>query len=292
MRTKDLSKKVPDFGAACDGDADRNIIFGPRMLVSPSDSLAAITNNADLIKSLTRNGPLKGVARSMPTSGAVDRVAKKKGLKCYEVPTGWKFFGNLLDDGRITLCGEESFGTGSDHIREKDGVWAILRWLTILAQKNKDNKGKLVGIPEIMQDHWKCYGRDYYCRYDYEDLNNDQAAKVKENLTKSIDTWKTMKEGNDACIFEYNDPVDGSVSKNQGWIFKYKDGSRIIFRFSGTSSSGATVRVYFEKHVEPDGDLLADVADVVKTGENFPELAVKLSDIHNVAGRTGPTVIT
>ena len=289
---KDLSKKVPDFGAACDGDADRNIIFGPRMLVSPSDSLAAITNNADLIKSLTRNGPLKGVARSMPTSGAVDRVAKKKGLKCYEVPTGWKFFGNLLDDGRITLCGEESFGTGSDHIREKDGVWAILCWLTILAQKNKDNKGKLVGIPEIMQDHWKCYGRDYYCRYDYEDLNNDQAAKVKENLTKSIDTWKTMKEGNDACIFEYNDPVDGSVSKNQGWIFKYKDGSRIIFRFSGTSSSGATVRVYFEKHVEPDGDLLADVADVVKTGENFPELAVKLSDIHNVAGRTGPTVIT
>ena len=289
---KDLNKKVPDFGAACDGDADRNIIFGPRMLVSPSDSLAVITNNAEIIKSLSRNGPLKGVARSMPTSGAVDRVAKKKNLKCYEVPTGWKFFGNLLDDGRISLCGEESFGTGSDHIREKDGVWAILCWLTILAQKNKDNKGKLVGIPEIMQDHWKCYGRDYYCRYDYEDLNNDQAAKVKENLTKSIDTWKTMKEGNDACIFEYNDPVDGSVSKNQGWIFKYKDGSRIIFRFSGTSSSGATVRVYFEKHVEPDGDLLADVADVVKTGENFPELAVKLSDIHNVAGRTGPTVMT
>ena len=289
---KDLSKKVPDFGAACDGDADRNIIFGPRMLVSPSDSLAVITNNAEIIKSLSIKGPLKGVARSMPTSGAVDRVAKKKNLNCYEVPTGWKFFGNLLDDGRISLCGEESFGTGSDHIREKDGVWAILCWLSILAQKNKDNKGKLIGIPEIMEEHWKCYGRDYYCRYDYEDLNNEQAAKVKENLNKSLETFTKMKEGNEAKIFEYNDPVDHSVSKNQGWIYKYKDGSRIIFRFSGTSSTGATVRIYFEKHVEPDGNLLADVADIIKGGENFPELAVKLSDIHNVAGRTGPTVMT
>ena len=289
---KDLNKKVPDFGAACDGDADRNIIFGPRMLVSPSDSLAVITNNAEIIKSLSRNGPLKGVARSMPTSGAVDRVAKKKNLKCYEVPTGWKFFGNLLDDGRISLCGEESFGTGSDHIREKDGVWAILCWLSILAQKNKDNKGKLIGIPEIMEEHWKCYGRDYYCRYDYEDLNNEQAAKVKENLNKNLETFKNMKEGNEALVFEYNDPVDHSVSKNQGWIYRYKDGSRIIFRFSGTSSTGATVRIYFEKHVEPDGNLLADVADIIKGGENFPELAVKLSDIHNVAGRTGPTVMT
>ena len=289
---KDLNKKVPDFGAACDGDADRNIIFGPRMLVSPSDSLAVITNNAEIIKSLSRNGPLKGVARSMPTSGAVDRVAKKKNLKCYEVPTGWKFFGNLLDDGRISLCGEESFGTGSDHIREKDGVWAILCWLSILAQKNKDNKGKLIGIPEIMEEHWKCYGRDYYCRYDYEDLNNEQAAKVKENLNKNLETFKNMKEGNEALVFEYNDPVDHSVSKNQGWIYRYKDGSRIIFRFSGTSSTGATVRIYFEKHVEPDGNLLADVADIIKGGENFPELAVKLSDIHNITGRTGPTVIT
>ena len=289
---KNLEKKVPDFGAACDGDADRNIIFGPRMLVSPSDSLAAITNNAEIIKSLMRDGPLKGVARSMPTSGAVDRVAKKKGLNFYEVPTGWKFFGNLLDDKRISLCGEESFGTGSDHIREKDGIWAILCWLSILAHKNKDNKEKLIGIPEIMLDHWKCYGRDYYCRYDYEDLNNEQAAKVKENLNKSLETWKNMKEGNEACIFEYNDPVDKSISKNQGWIFKYKNGSRIIFRFSGTSSTGATVRIYFEKHVEPDGNLLAEVSDVIKEGENFPELAVKVSDIHNVAGRTGPTVIT
>ena len=285
LENLDKCHPLPDF-------ADRNIIFGPRMLVSPSDSLAVITNNAEIIKSLSLKGPLKGVARSMPTSGAVDRVAKKKNLQCYEVPTGWKFFGNLLDDGRISLCGEESFGTGSDHIREKDGVWAILCWLSILAQKNKDNKGKLIGIPEIMEEHWKCYGRDYYCRYDYEDLNNEQAAKVKENLNKSLETFKNMKEGNEAKIFEYNDPVDHSVSKNQGWIYKYKDGSRIIFRFSGTSSTGATVRIYFEKHVEPDGNLLADVADIIKGGENFPELAVKLSDIHNVAGRTGPTVMT
>ena len=289
---KDLNKKVPDFGAACDGDADRNIIFGPRMLVSPSDSLAVITNNAEIIKSLSRNGPLKGVARSMPTSGAVDRVAKKKNLKCYEVPTGWKFFGNLLDDGRISLCGEESFGTGSDHIREKDGVWAILCWLSILAQKNKDNKGKLIGIPEIMEEHWKCYGRDYYCRYDYEDLNNEQAAKVKENLNKNLETFKNMKEGNEALVFEYNDPVDHSVSKNQGWIYRYKDGSRIIFRFSGTSSTGATVRIYFEKHVEPNGDLWADTQKIIHDGENLPELAIKISDLNNVAGRTGPTVIT
>ena len=292
FKKKPADFKTPDMGAACDGDADRNIIFGPKMLVSPSDSLAVLANNSNLVKSLVRNGPLKGVARSMPTSGAVDRVAKKKGLDLYEVPTGWKFFGNLLDAGRITLCGEESFGTGSDHAREKDGLWAILCWLSILAEKNKDNKGKLIGIPDIMAEHWKTYGRDYYCRYDYEDLNNEQAAKVKENLTKNMDMWNKMKEGNEAKIFEYNDPVDHSVSKNQGWIFKYQNGSRIIFRFSGTSSAGATVRIYFEKHEEPTGNLFADVADVVKTGDNFPELAVKLSDIHNVANRTGPTVIT
>lgn len=292
FKKKPEDVKTPDMGAACDGDADRNIIFGPRMLVSPSDSLAVLANNSNLVKSLVKDGALKGVARSMPTSGAVDRVAKKKGLDLYEVPTGWKFFGNLLDAGRITLCGEESFGTGSSHAREKDGLWAILCWLSILAEKNKDNKGKLIGIRDIMADHWKEYGRDYYCRYDYEDLNNDQAAKVKENLTKNIDMWNKMKEGNEAKIFEYNDPVDHSVSKNQGWIFKYKNGSRIIFRFSGTSSAGATVRIYFEKHEEPTGDLFADVADVIKKGENFPEMAVKLSDIHNVTGRTGPTVIT
>ena len=289
---KNPNEKTPDFGAACDGDADRNMILGPRILVTPSDSLAILAANSTLIKSLNRDGGLKGIARSMPTSGAVDRVAKKLGLACYETPTGWKFFGNLLDAGKITLCGEESFGTGSNHAREKDGLWAILCWLSLLAAKNQGNTGKLIGIPEILHEHWKTYGRDYYCRYDYEDLTNEQAEKVKETLVKSFETFKKMKEGNEAFIFEYNDPVDKSVSKNQGWIFKYANGSRIICRVSGTSSTNVTIRIYFEKHVDPNGDLLDDVQDMIKKGDNLPELAVTLSNIHEIAGRHGPTVIT
>ena len=289
---KNPNEKTPDFGAACDGDADRNMILGPRILVTPSDSLAILAANSTLIKSLNRDGGLKGIARSMPTSGAVDRVAKKLGLACYETPTGWKFFGNLLDAGKITLCGEESFGTGSNHAREKDGLWAILCWLSLLAAKNQGNTGKLIGIPEILQEHWKTYGRDYYCRYDYEDLTNEQAEKVKETLVKSFETFKKMKEGNEAFIFEYNDPVDKSVSKNQGWIFKYANGSRIIYRVSGTSSTNVTIRIYFEKHVDPKGDLLDDVQNMIKKGDNLPELAVTLSNIHEIAGRHGPTVIT
>ena len=289
---KNPNEKTPDFGAACDGDADRNMILGPRILVTPSDSLAILAANSTLIKSLNRDGGLKGIARSMPTSGAVDRVAKKLGLACYETPTGWKFFGNLLDAGKITLCGEESFGTGSNHARERDGLWAILCWLSLLAAKNQGNTGKLIGIPEILHEHWKTYGRDYYCRYDYEDLTNEQAEKVKETLVKSFETFKKMKEGNEAFIFEYNDPVDKSVSKNQGWIFKYANGSRIIYRVSGTSSTNVTIRIYFEKHVDPNGDLLDDVQDMIKKGDNLPELAVTLSNIHEIAGRHGPTVIT
>ena len=289
---KNPNEKTPDFGAACDGDADRNMILGPRILVTPSDSLAILAANSTLIKSLNRDGGLKGIARSMPTSGAVDRVAKKLGLACYETPTGWKFFGNLLDAGKITLCGEESFGTGSNHAREKDGLWAILCWLSLLAAKNQGNTGKLIGIPEILHEHWKTYGRDYYCRYDYEDLTNEQAEKVKETLVKSFETFKKMKEGNEPFIFEYNDPVDKSVSKNQGWIFKYANGSRIIYRVSGTSSTNVTIRIYFEKHVDPNGDLLDDVQDMIKKGDNLPELAVTLSNIHEIAGRHGPTVIT
>ena len=289
---KNPNEKTPDFGAACDGDADRNMILGPRILVTPSDSLAILAANSTLIKSLNRDGGLKGIARSMPTSGAVDRVAKKLGLACYETPTGWKFFGNLLDAGKITLCGEESFGTGSNHAREKDGLWAILCWLSLLAAKNQGNTGKLIGIPEILHEHWKTYGRDYYCRYDYEDLTNEQAEKVKETLVKSFETFKKMKEGNEAFIFEYNDPVDKSISKNQGWIFKYANGSRIIYRVSGTSSTNVTIRIYFEKHVDPNGDLLDDVQDMIKKGDNLPELAVTLSNIHEIAGRNGPTVIT
>ena len=292
FKKKPESEKVPDMGAACDGDADRNMILGPRMLVTPSDSLAILAANSKLVKSLNRDGGLKGIARSMPTSGAVDRVAKKLGLDCYETPTGWKFFGNLLDAGKITLCGEESFGTGSNHAREKDGLWAILCWLSILASKNQGNTGKLIGIPEIVHDHWKQYGRDYYCRFDYEDLTNEEGGKVKEELVKNFEMFKKMKEGNDAFIFEYHDPVDNSISKNQGWIFKFANGSRIVFRVSGTSSSNMTIRIYFEKHVEPTGDLLNDVQDEIKKGEDLPALAVKLSNIHEIAKRTGPTVIT
>ncbi|MGL4948213.1 MAG: alpha-D-glucose phosphate-specific phosphoglucomutase, partial [Mycoplasma sp.] len=222
FKKKDDKETLPDFGAACDGDADRNMILGPRMLVTPSDSLAVLAANSKVIKSLNRDGGLKGIARSMPTSAAVDLVAKKLGLDCYETPTGWKFFGNLLDANKITLCGEESFGTGSNHAREKDGLWAILSWLSLLAFKNKDNKGKLIGINDVLYDHWKIYGRNYYCRYDYEDLTNEQAADVKKSLVDNFETFKKMGEGNEAYIFEYNDPIDKSISKNQGWIFRFK----------------------------------------------------------------------
>jgi phosphoglucomutase len=283
---------VPDFGAACDGDADRNMILGKRFFVSPSDSIAIIAANYQLIPNLNRSGGLQGVARSMPTSSALDRVAKKLGTKCYETPTGWKFFGNLMDAKLISLCGEESFGTGSDHIREKDGLWAILCWLTILAEKNYDNEGKLIGVADIATEHWKTYGREYYIRFDYEGLSADEAKEVTKTLENNFDYFKGLKEGNNAFIFEYSDVVDKSVSKNQGWIFAFEDGSRIIFRVSGTSSSGATIRIYFEKHVESEGNILSNVLDMIKEGTNLVELAWSLSKIHEITKREGPTVIT
>ena len=290
FKHKDDVSNLPDFGAACDGDADRNMILGKQLFVIPSDCLAVLAANAEKVNCLKG---LKGVARSMPTSSAVDRVAKRKGIPSYETPTGWKFFGNLLDSGRISLCGEEAFGTGSDHAREKDGIWAILCWLSILAERNKDNKGTLIGLKEVMVEHWKVYGRQYYCRYDYEDLTNEETVKVKEKLTESIETFKKMKEGNEAYVFEYKDPVDGNVSKNQGWVFKFANGTRIVFRVSGTASTGTTIRMYFEKHVDPDGDLFDDVFEIIKKGElDLPKLAVELSNIHAIANRTGPTLMT
>jgi phosphoglucomutase len=180
-------QSIPDFGAACDGDADRNMILGKRFFVSPSDSLAMIVANYQLIPNLNRTGGLAGVARSMPTSGALDRVAQKMGIKCYETPTGWKFFGNLMDAGLINICGEESFGTGSDHIREKDGMWAVLCWLSILAEKNLNNTGSLIGLQDIALDHWKTYGRDYYCRFDYEGLPVEQSKTVIDNLNSNFE---------------------------------------------------------------------------------------------------------
>ena len=207
-----------------------------------------------------------------------------------------------MDAGLINLCGEESFGTGSDHVREKDGLWAVLCWLSILAEKNNDNKGELVGVREIALEHWKTYGRDYYCRFDYEGLSLEESEKVIENLNNSFEHFnviiiililKGLKKGNKGYIFEYNDPVDHSVSNNQGWIYALEDGSRIIFRVSGTSSSGATIRIYFEKHVEPDGLLEEDVLTSIKSSDNnLVDLALSMSKINTVTARTGPTVIT
>jgi phosphoglucomutase len=283
--------KVPDFGAACDGDADRNMILGKRFFISPSDSVAMIAANYALIPNLSSG--IKGVARSMPTSGALDRVAKKMGLKCYETPTGWKFFGNLMDAGLINLCGEESFGTGSDHVREKDGLWAVLCWLSILAERNHDNNLGLIGVRDIALEHWKTYGRDYYCRFDYEGLSLEESKHVIAHLESNlgVNTERDYK----SYVFEYEDPVDHSISKNQGWIFLFSNGSRIIFRVSGTSSIGATIRIYFEKHVsptDPNANYEMDLLDCIKSGTNLVDIALDVSQINEVTGRTGPTVIT
>ncbi len=203
---------APDFGAACDGDADRNMILGKNFFVTPSDSVAIIAANYTSIPFL-KSG-VSGVSRSMPTSGALDRVAAKLHLPIYEVPTGWKFFGNLLDAGIISICGEESFGTGSFHIREKDGLWAVLCWLSILADKNKDNTGKLISVQDIVTDHWKEYGRNYYQRYDYENLETADADKVFKQLDSFMEVFRNEAPGNTAVNFTYTDPVDHSVSAN------------------------------------------------------------------------------
>ena len=237
---------APDFGAACDGDADRNMILGKNFFVTPSDSLAIICANYQSIPYL--KGGISGAARSMPTSGALDFVMQKLGLSYYETPTGWKFFGNLLDANKISICGEESFGTGSYHIREKDGMWAVLCWLSILAAKNADPNQKLVSVEDIVKAHWAEYGRNYYQRYDYENLSVEDAGKVFAAVNAAMESFKAEAAGNTAVIFDYTDPVDGSVSKNQGYIFRWADGSRFIFRKSGTGSSGATIRIYLEKY--------------------------------------------
>ena len=285
---KDSKKDVVQFGAACDGDADRNMILGWECFVSPSDSLAIIAANSFRIKAYNKNKEraLHGVARSMPTSSAVDRVAKKLGIQCYEVPTGWKFFGNLMDDNRINLCGEESFGTSSNHIREKDGLWAVLCWLSILADYNKNHDELKVTIKDIVEEHWKTYGRDYYCRYDYEELPTEIAEKITKQLEDNFESFSKESEHNKAYIFEYKDPVDGSISKNQGWIFSLGE-SRIIFRKSGTSSTGATIRIYFEKYSQDSIGL--EVGEGIK---DLVEKALKLSKINEISSRTGPSVIT
>ncbi|XP_010272614.1 PREDICTED: phosphoglucomutase, chloroplastic isoform X1 [Nelumbo nucifera] len=251
------SENGPDFGAASDGDGDRNMILGRSFFVTPSDSVAIIAANAQAAIPYFRNGP-KGLARSMPTSGALDRVAEKLNLPFFEVPTGWKFFGNLMDAGKLSICGEESFGTGSDHIREKDGIWAVLAWLSILAHRNKDKKvgEKLVYVSDVVKEHWATYGRNFFSRYDYEECESEGANKMIGYLRDLVSKSKAgEKYGNYvlrfADDFNYTDPVDGSIATKQGIRFVFTDGSRIIFRLSGTGSAGATIRIYVEQF-EPD----------------------------------------
>merc|ERR1711957_370577 len=245
---------------------------------------------------------LKACARSMPTSGALDIVAAAKGIPCFEVPTGWKFFGNLMDSGDPKyypskptytpfICGEESFGTGADHVREKDGMWAVLAWLQILARKT-ETAGKLVSVEDVANEHWKKYGRNYYARYDYEGVDKPKAEEMMKMMTEKAGTlvgqeFEGMKiKAND--VFEYTDPVDASVSKNQGIRFIFEDGSRIIFRLSGTGVAGATVRLYLEKFEAPTGDLTMHQFEVVKP---LATIALQLSDLLTYTGRETPTVI-
>nr|AEH27529.1 putative phosphoglucomutase [Amorphophallus konjac] len=296
-----LEGEPPEFGAAADGDADRNMILGKRFFVTPSDSVAIIAANA--VQSIPYfSSGLKGVARSMPTSAALDVVAKNLNLKFFEVPTGWKFFGNLMDAGVCSICGEESFGTGSDHIREKDGIWAVLAWLSILAFRNRDNLngGKLVTVEDIVKEHWATYGRHYYTRYDYENVDAGAAKELMAYLVKlqsSLpDVNKIIKEIRsdvsdvvEADEFEYKDPVDGSISKHQGIRYLFGDGSRLVFRLSGTGSVGATIRLYIEQYEK----------DSSKTGRDSQEAlaplvdaALKLSKMQEFTGRSAPTVIT
>ena len=272
------------FGAACDGDGDRNMILGQHCFVNPSDSLAVLTANATVAPAYA-NG-LAGVARSMPTSSAVDVVAKELGIDCYETPTGWKFFGNLLDAGKITLCGEESFGTGSNHVREKDGLWAVLFWLQILAERR-------CSVAEIMAEHWKRFGRHYYSRHDYEAVASDAAHGLFDRLEGMLPglvgqsfAGRTVSAADN---FSYTDPVDGSVTKGQGLRILLEDGSRVMVRLSGTGTKGATIRVYLESYVPSSGDLNQDpqvaLADMISAIN-------ELAEIKQRTGMDRPTVIT
>ena len=276
--------EAPDFGAASDGDGDRNMILGRRFFVTPSDSLAVLAANATLAPGYARG--IKGVARSMPTSQAVDRVAKALRLPCFETPTGWKFFGNLLDAGRITLCGEESFGTGSDHVREKDGLWAVLFWLNVLAARGES-------VAAIVRAHWRRFGRNFYTRHDYEWVTAERANELMTILRQSVGGLAGRQFGSYEVAtgddFSYTDPVDGGVSQRQGIRVLFQGGARIIFRLSGTGTEGATLRVYIESH-EPDParhDQDPQVALV-----ELIRLADELAGVRERTGRAQPDVIT
>lgn len=274
----------PDFGAASDGDGDRNMILGHGIFVTPSDSLAILAANAELIPAYQKG--LKGIARSMPTSQAADRVAQALNIPMYETPTGWKFFGNLMDADMVTLCGEESFGTGSNHIREKDGLWAVLFWLNILAIRQQS-------VSEIVRQHWQKFGRNYYTRHDYEEIPTEFANQLIERLQIQLADLKG-KSLNGYIVdyadnFSYHDPVDNSIAENQGIRICFTDGSRIIFRLSGTGTQGATLRVYIEAIEDNPDKLFEDTQTRLK---DLIALADELAGIKSITGRTAPTVIT
>ncbi len=276
-------KNAPDFGAASDGDGDRHMILGDYFFVNPSDSLAILAANATKIPAY-QDG-IKGIARSMPTSQAADKVAEKLGVPCYETPTGWKFFGNLLDNGMITFCGEESFGGGADHIREKDGLWAVLFWLNLLAVKQDS-------VENIVRKHWAEYGRNYYSRHDYERLPIKQADDVMRHLKQSLALLPGMQfDGlhvEKADNFTYIDPVDHSTSENQGIRIIFDNGSRIIYRLSGTGTEGATLRVYIEHYEENINKHDLDIQEVLS---KLIQLSVKLAKIIEITGRKEPSSI-
>ena len=283
---------APDFGAASDGDGDRNMILGKHFFVTPSDSLAILAANAHLVPGYQQG--LAGIARSMPTSAAVDRVAAALGIPCFETPTGWKFFGNLMDAGKVTLCGEESFGTGSDHIREKDGLWAVLFWLNILAARKQS-------VEEVVREHWARFGRNVYSRHDYEGLPIDAANGVMQRLHDRFAELQACPEQDRGGAqfghlqvrrcddFSYTDPVDGSVSQGQGIRILFVDGSRIVFRLSGTGTEGATLRIYLESY-EPD--ISKHHLDAQQALATLISIALGISELRQRTGRERPTVIT
>lgn len=279
-----MSPDAPDFGAASDGDGDRNLIIGRGIFITPSDSLAMLAANAHLAPAYADG--LKGIARSMPTSAAADRVAAALGIPAYETPTGWKFFGNLLDAGKVTICGEESAGTGSDHVREKDGLWAVLLWLNILAATGKT-------VMEIAQEHWARYGRNFYARHDYEGVESAAADALMSELRGKLGELPGQAFGaltvEAADDFAYHDPTDGSMSSNQGIRVLFAGGSRVVFRLSGTGTSGATLRVYLERYEPIGGRLDADTTEMLA---EIVAAADAIAGISRHTGRNQPDVIT
>ncbi|PWL19393.1 alpha-D-glucose phosphate-specific phosphoglucomutase [Falsochrobactrum shanghaiense] len=279
-----MSDDAPDFGAASDGDGDRNLIIGRGIFVTPSDSLALLAANAHLAPGYKAG--IKGIARSMPTSAAADRVAEKLGIGLYETPTGWKFFGNLLDNGKVTICGEESSGTGSDHVREKDGLWAVLLWLNILAVRKQSVKA-------IVEEHWARFGRNYYTRHDYEAVDSDIAKTLVADLRGKLATLPGTHVNGLQVVkaddFAYHDPVDHSVSEHQGIRIYFEGGGRVVLRLSGTGTSGATIRIYIERY---EADQARHDLDTQETLAALIDAAEKIAEVKKRSGRPEPSVIT